>query len=193
MRKFLALGTFFLLPILTLSAGQYVGIHGGSDYPYHTDASRSGQKVGYHVGGTYGYDWGNQIRTELEVSYREAHKRTKYVVKDEQEESRDHQSTHSLSYMANVCYDISQLQVYNVTPYVGAGIGYAQNTDKSKLQKETTTNEMREHDDRFAWQILAGASYPIADKTSVSARYAFHVGHEHQKNHSFGIALIRSF
>lgn len=193
MKKLFALGTLFLLPIFSLSAGQYVGIHGGSDYLYHTKESNSGQKVGYKVGGVYGYDWGNNLRTEVELSYRHAERSTKYVENADKIESKEHKSNHSLALMANVIYDVNQLTWYDVSPYVGLGVGYSQNTQKAKLQSEKFTNEEKERDDRFAWQGIVGLKYPIAEKMTMAAQYNYFCASEHAKDHSFSLSLLRSF
>lgn len=193
MKKLFVGVTVFLAHCCSLSAGQYVGLHGGSDYGFRTDSGNSGQKVGYQIGGTYGYDWGNQIRTEIEMSYREGHKTNRYVVEDDKEKSKEHSSVHTLCYMLNACYDISQLTYLNVVPFAGVGVGYGQNTEKMKLQSEGKVSSVKEHDDRFAWQVIAGAKYPLTDKTELAAKYNYWCGHEHAKNHSFSLGLVRSF
>jgi opacity protein-like surface antigen len=173
--------------------GQYAAIDGGSDYLYRTNESNSGQKVGYKLGAHYGYDWGNNLRTELEFSYRHGDRKTKYVSKDDTIESKEHRSNHSISLMANCLYDINQLTWYDITPYFGAGVGYCQSTDKSKLQRADATNEEKERDDRFAWQGIAGLRYPLADKMTLAGQYNYFCPGEHSKDHSFALMLMRNF
>ena len=190
MKKFFL--SLICLP-LSLIAAQYVGINGGTDYPYRTNESNSGQKVGYKVGAMYGYDWGNNLRTEAELAYRHAERSTRYVEKEDRIESKEHRSNHSLALMVNAIYDINQLTWYNISPYVGVGIGYCQNTEKSKLQTEKYTNEEKERDDRFAWQGIVGFKYPFAEKMSLSAQYNYFCASEHAKHHGFSLIVIRSF
>lgn len=194
MKKILALSTIFILPYFALSGEQYVSLQAGADYPYRTDDSEHGQKVGYRLGGSYGYVFGNSIRGELELCYRDSSKRTSYVYSEGGDDQKTHISNHSMSYMANVCYDIGQLSTFSMTPYVGAGIGICSNTYDMRTKKgDVTINKDSGKDDRFAWQIIAGAKYRVAEKTDVAIEYKYFVGAYHAKNHSISAALVRSF
>src|SRR6266404_48084 len=174
MKKFI-FTALLSLPIF-LSASQYAGFHAGTDYRNQTAASNSGQKVGCRVGGVYGYDFGNGIRSEAEVSYREGHKRTQYSdAGEDQLAYRRYDSHHSWSYMANLCYDVFQLQMWNLTPYFGAGVGYVQSVEHRKVKFVNETNSEKRRDSGFAYQALAGIKYPVADKMSLSAQYCYHI------------------
>lgn len=194
MKKTLSTIALFSLSLLPLTAEQYVTLQAGPDYCYRTDNNERGQKVGYKIGGSYGYKFENGVRLDVELSYRDGNKRTQYVYVEGGDDSKTHVSNHSMSYLANVSYDIGSLQTYGVTPYVGIGIGLCSNTYKLKTKTGAiTTNEDQGKDDRFAWQLIAGAKYPVGEKLALAAEYKYFVGAYHSKNHSFSAALVRSF
>lgn len=192
---------FFLAPLFlfqTLTADQYVSMHAGTDYAHRTDENDRGQKVGYGVGGAYGYKFDSGVRLEAELSYRDGHKRTvyEYVAQDAEgdQDLKTHVSNHSLSYMANLAYDVGSLMTYGITPYVGAGVGLCSNTYELKTQKgDNTINRDHGKDDRFAYQLIGGLKYPIAERLDLAAEYKYFVGQYHAKNHSFSAALVKSF
>ena len=187
---FLALATFPMI----LTAGQYAGIHAGTDYRNQTATSNSGQKVGCRAGAVYGYDFDNGIRTEAEISYREGHKRTQYS--DDGEDQlifRRYDSHHSWSYMANLCYDISQLQMWSLTPYFGIGAGYVQSVEHRKTKYDVVSHTEKRRDHGFAYQAIAGLKYPIADQVNMTAQYCYHIPGPHTKNHSVTVGLVKAF
>lgn len=175
-------------------AGQYVGFHWGTDYGFKTDISKPGQKVGFIVGGVYGHDIADQFRAEFEVAYREGHKRTIYKDKAvDQLISKSYESKHSWSYMLNVLYDVNQLAMYNLTPYIGAGMGYGHNTTELKIKYDSHVDEEKRRDTDFAWQVIGGVSYPISDMVKSRVQYTYHRGQQHTINHSASVQLVRSF
>ena len=183
-----------ILATATASATQYFGIHAGTSHKELTNESDSGLKVGMRAGAKYGYVFDSGLRGELELSYRVNHFKTRYaVVAEDQLSNKAYRSMHSWSYMANVLYDVKQLTVMSVTPYVGAGIGYAQNTEKLKLKATDLTHEIKERDNRFAWQAIVGAKYPINETLSAGLEYNYFCGQSHAKDHSMSMTLVRSF
>ena len=66
--------------------------------------------------------------------------------------------------MANAWYDFDMGSSF--TPYVGGGIGYADNELTHGLQANGTGGD-------FAWQLGAGVNYKIGDKTSVGVGYRY--------------------
>lgn len=60
-----------------------------------------------------------------------------------------------------------------VQPYVGLGVGYA----RHDLGRFTITNESSRIDghtsDGFAWKAILGATYPLGDRLSLDAAYAY--------------------
>ena len=182
------------LTFSTLAAGQYAGIKGGTDFRHQTNQSDHGQKMGFGAGLLYGYDLANGIRAEAEISYREGHKRTEYVDAGEDQLAYDrHDSHHSWAYMANLLYDVSQLQLWSLTPYFGAGVGYVQAVDHRKVKTLNETHSEKRRDSGFAYQALAGIKYPIADQLTMSVQYCYHIPGSHVKNHSVTVGLAKAF
>lgn len=194
MKKFLAILAFFSLASIQLMAGQYVGIVAGTNHALQTNINDSGNKIGYKVGCNYGWKFDSGFRVEGEMAYRENHHRTKYsLVGNEHLQSRVYRSSHSISYMANVIYDMPQLGYANFTPYLGGGVGFCSACLKSKWKFDDRSDEFKERDSRFAYQGIVGVRYPITETLDLGAEYKYFCGKEHGKDHSVGITLVRSF
>jgi opacity protein-like surface antigen len=190
MKKLFFLGCLFISS--AAFAGQYVGVNAGTDYCYHTDDVR-GQKVGYQLGAVYGYKFENGLRSEIEMTYRDGQKVKKYVFSDGDDQST-HSCSYSMAYMVNAVYDVVQLRLMEVTPYIGVGLGLSQNTEDLKVKKgKEVINRDKSHDDRFAYQAIVGGKYALNEKLDVAGQYTYHIGRAHAKNHAFGMHLIRSF
>ena len=181
------------LPMI-LSAGQYAGVKAGTDYKHKTDIATSGQNVGCQFGASYGYDFANGVRSEIEVAFRNGQKRTKYTDKTlDIIESKQFDSSHSWSYMTNLIYDVSQLQICNLTPYFGVGVGYVQSVEHRKIKFDHESNSEKRRDSGFAYQGIAGIKYPIAEKLSMDMQYCYHIPGPHTKNHSVTVGIVRAF
>jgi opacity protein-like surface antigen len=112
-----------------------------------------------------------------------------------------HLHTHTLSYMGNLLCD---LDCYPFKPYAGVGIGYVYThglpTFDTTILAETTIDslsqapELEKHDqDSFAWQIIAGVSYPLLSCLDIGIEYRYFQAKEEMENHSFGLALRTAF
>jgi opacity protein-like surface antigen len=66
--------------------------------------------------------------------------------------------------MANAWYDFDMGS--NFTPYIGGGVGYADNELKHGLLADGSGGD-------FAWQLGAGVNYKIGDKTSIGLGYRY--------------------
>jgi outer membrane autotransporter protein len=66
--------------------------------------------------------------------------------------------------MANAWYDFDMGNDF--TPYIGGGVGYADNELKHGLLANGTGGD-------FAWQLGAGVNYKIGDKTSIGLGYRY--------------------
>ncbi len=73
----------------------------------------------------------------------------------------------SQSIMLNAYYDINTGT--KLTPYVGAGFGYANVEGKLSIEGESDSVD----DNNFAWQIGAGSSYALNEKILLDAGYRY--------------------
>ena len=191
--KLITLAALCVLSITPLSAAQYTSVSLGSNDVCLTNEDHS-PKIGYHSGMSYGYKFENGMRAELEVSFSKCNFKTKYNMKSEDEvESKEYRSFHSWSYMANTIYDVVQLNFRDVVPYFGVGVGYADNTEKSKIKSDFETSQDKYHDSRFAYQVILGAKCAINADYETALQYNFLSGQSHAKTHNIGLYLIRNF
>jgi opacity protein-like surface antigen len=73
-------------------------------------------------------------------------------------------SVRTFTLMANAWYDVDMGS--NFKPYVGGGVGYADNEVKHGLVFNGSGGD-------FAWQLGAGVNYQISEKTSVGLGYRY--------------------
>jgi opacity protein-like surface antigen len=144
-------------------------------------------KTGFVFGGNWGVDWGT-FRTELETAYRTqksgktAHLKTSYSVNGYAFDGTTYSSTSrdetvpanlrlsAWSLMANAWYDFHGVLPYNITPYVGGGIGgalvkIAGNLDHIKLNEKNSFV--------FAYQFGAGMSVPVSQSMKMFLDYRY--------------------
>lgn len=153
-------------------------------------------KTGFVLGGNAGVEWGNGLRTELELAFRQhnskkrAHLKTHfhsmyrtlttsgeggapYITTITSDHSRNSDVASNIrlrawSLMANAWYDFDL--GLPVTPYVGGGIGLAQ----VKISGDLDGARLWEKNDSvFAWQVGAGASMPISDSAKLFVDYRY--------------------
>lgn len=192
MKKLIAIAMLTMCPLMA-PAVQYVGINAGTNHLVQTNKS-TGPKTGMHLGGKYGYMFESGVRCEAEMIYRKNDYQTVYTIIDkDQVGSKEHNSSHSWSYMANVIYDIFALRTSDLVPYFGAGVGYCQNTEKNKIKYNDITKEDKLKDNRIAYQLIGGAKYKINDEYTAGAEYHYFVGKSHAKEHSVHVTVMRAF
>jgi outer membrane autotransporter protein len=46
---------------------------------------------------------------------------------------------------------------------------------------------------QFAWQLMAGFSYPIFRNAEIALEYKYHQGGSHFYNHAIGVGLVYKF
>lgn len=125
----------------------------------NTDRLTSNAGIGFGLAG--GYQMSNNIRAELEFSYR-------YNGADTFVNGGTTQlggSITSFAFMANGFYDFD---LGKWVPYLGAGIGLA--VVSAELD-DGGTNLMDANDAAFAWQIAAGTGYKLTSKFTLSLDY----------------------
>ncbi len=128
---------------------------------------------GWLVDGQVGYAFGNGLRTELEVGYRQADidGTTNPYGNAALGASGDYGV---LNTMVNVYYDMPINWV--VTPYVGVGVGYAHiwaDGLRTASSSTTTVNAADSDSGEFAYQAIGGVSYDICPRWQASVDYRY--------------------
>lgn len=193
MKRLLTL-IFATISLTPICATQYFGLDLGTNQSILTNQSDKGLKMGVRSGVKYGYIFDSGIRAEAEVTYRQNHFKTVYnIIDKDQIGSKEYKTNHSWSYMLNVMYDIVQLNMSQIVPYIGVGIGYCANTEKNKVKYDEKSQEDKMKEDRFSYQGIIGCKYPIQNDLATGIEYRYFTGKSHQKDHSVGLFVIRGF
>lgn len=193
MRLF-ALTTVCFLLAAPVCATQYVGVKFGTHDVHITNNDEHNPKIGFKTGLKYGYAMENGVRTELEVDFAKNEYKTDYSVNtNESISSKKYRSFKSWSYMANIVYDFAKLQLYEVTPFLGVGVGYCETTEKHKVKFPDATYHNKERDGVFAYQGIVGLKYLVNAEYSTTIEYKYFCGQSHMKAHSVGVSLLRNF
>jgi len=167
--------------------GFYVGGFGAANFIQNTRKHHHNRtRTGYAAGGAVGYRWCNGWRAEFEVGYRNnSLKRHRYAIDGRRHGSRQF---HTWDYMANVYYDVPLC--WMATPYVGAGIGYANSRFNHRRGGRDYHHSHSNKRRGFAWQVIAGVSYPIWECTDIAVEYRLFKGRVKDiYNHSIGARL----
>ena len=169
-------------------SGLYIGAGGGGNFMQDERnksirfpngatipaSSRVGFQTGFVGVGSLGYGFGNGLRVELEGNYRynrpdsfrNAGPGTRSVGGREQKYGP----------MANVLFDLDIGSPY-VFPYVGAGAGYSYVARRLRVATADGTVESQGGtDNSFAYQAIAGLSFPIPPVVglSLTAEYRYY-------------------
>lgn len=171
-RKILIASAAFVsvFPMLALAQDRGFYIGGGAGYVFQNDSDLRGTGSNFSVefDGGYaamiqgGYQYGNGIRTEAELTWR--HNNANNI------NSIDAQGDNmSWAMMLNALYDIETGTP--LTPYVGAGIGFTW----INVDKVTSPGTLMVDDDNtaFAVQGILGASYKMDPQYSFFADYRY--------------------
>lgn len=152
----------------------------GNPYPIPGEGSfDDGElKGGFSIGGGVGYQITPYLRTDVTADYwfkSEFTGTTSGFQNGQAVTSIDRSEMSALLLMANAYADLGTY--YGVTPYVGAGIGGAH------IKWGTLSNEIpelgiyEEHEGaegwRFAYSLMAGASYCLTDSLDLDIGYRF--------------------
>jgi len=167
-------------------SGLYIGAGGGGNFMQDernksirlgNAVTPTGSRVGFDAGvvavGSLGYGFGNGVRVELEGNYRynrpssfQAGPGTRSVGGREQKYGP----------MANVLFDLDVGSPY-VFPYIGAGAGYSYVARRLRVATADGTVESQGGtDNSFAYQAIAGLSFPIPPVVglSLTAEYRYY-------------------
>jgi len=149
--------------------GFYFAVGGGLNHVSDDRVKSSGTvnnsieyNNGYAAQGAIGYKYTNGLRSEVELSYRK---------NDVDDIAGARTSGHNdvTSAMVNVLYDFDITDSFDT--YVGAGAGVA-HVDYDRVRTAAGT-QLDDSDTTPAVQLIAGASYPIADATEAFVDYKY--------------------
>lgn len=171
------------------NANYYAKMFFGANF-LQNSKNRSTYHTGYVIAGSLGYCWRDGLRVEGEYAFRKNDIR-KIHFAGQGSSTHGHFKTSSL--MANVFWDMPLLSwgyyLWEIQPFIGAGIGY----DSQKMHSSNSRIFFNQKWHHFAWQLMAGLSYPIYCNTNVSLEYKFHQGGSHFYNHALGVGVVYKF
>lgn len=157
----------------------YAGGFGGANFindRRHDDAKFK-FNTGYVAGGFIGYKTCEGFRLEGEISYR--HNKIKEIeIADFEISTKGHLD--QWSYMVNAIYDMNigswdACGCWSIVPFVGVGIGY--DNQKFKINEiEEESVFVKDKENGFAWQLMAGLLFPVSDCWEIGVEYRFHKG-----------------
>lgn len=130
----------------------------------------------WSVGGGIGYQITNYLRTDLTVDYwakSDFTGSTTGVCLGVPCVSADSTAYQALLVLANAYVDLGTY--HGITPYVGAGIGgaYMMWDDLRNTVGGVTTVHAGASNWRFAWALMAGASYCLTDRLELDVGYRY--------------------
>ncbi|MCX8134920.1 MAG: OmpA family protein [Roseococcus sp.] len=176
LKKALLAATVLSLPVAAQAqpvSGLYVGAGVGANYrenvtsdiPATLGADRVHTRWGWAAVASIGWGFGNGIRAELEGNYRNnSIDRMRLGAVSGNPAGG---TVHQYGLMGNAFYDLALGDVLglgvSVTPYVGAGIGYAWNDYRKVIGRTSPTNRVMidGNDGRFAYQGIAGVAFGL--------------------------------
>lgn len=153
-------------PYVGLSAG--VAIMSDSTMTDNTGASaKLSYNPGYALSGVAGYEFGNGLRLEGEVDYRQASLDKVSVAGLTANISSD---VWSVGMMANAYYDIKNSSP--ITPYIGGGIGFANvNVGDGTISGVKVWNKA--DDTVFAYQVAVGVGFDVTKQLTLDLGYKY--------------------
>ena len=113
---------------------------------------------GFLAGGAVGYNFTNNIAAELAWDYITNDTTATF---SDGTRSTDGDFSSSIFFL-NGFYKFDPVSNTKIRPYLGAGIGYVEEIDMDLKIGPSETSYSSDGD--FAYQIMAGASYPITDR-----------------------------
>lgn len=172
--------------------GWYMNGLGGANFVHHYGLhhARVERKTGFLVGGALGYKFLStspiDCRLEGEIAYRQNEFDNIKI-----EGKKVGLSGHSnfMTYMVNGYLDLN-LNFTPITPYIGAGLGFADIWGKVKA---ADGGHGKLDTSGFVYQFMAGATYPICHKVDLGVEYRYLSGRKHTTDHSVCLNLKRYF
>lgn len=186
--------------------GYYLGGFGGANFiqtnkKNHGHSHKNTYKTGYDVGGFIGYRWCEGLRLEGEISYRNNQRKNNRSSSDDNDfQSSRNRHLETIAYMANglyeidlSCWDCCGCDNWEITPYLGGGIGFCQQKhEHHRFDSDGSSSRSKKWKSGFAWQLIAGAAYEISPCADLALEYRFFNGHE-KKIYSHSVNLAAKY
>ncbi|MGH6718340.1 MAG: OmpA family protein [Alphaproteobacteria bacterium] len=157
------------LPAVAQDQGWYIGMGAGATFPNNSDVNGGGTSTdidfdtGWTIAGTLGYAYGNGIRTEIELGYREND------IDQLSGLANGLGDSDAFNAMVNFLYDLRNQTDF--TPYIGVGAGYLD------LSLDNVTpiggGVLDDSDGLFAYQGIAGVTYALNDQIGIFVDYRY--------------------
>lgn len=141
-------------------------LHRNGNHLSFKDGVRYGVALGYQFESFLGYR--DAFRGELEFAY---HRNNVKHSISENVSIDVNGNIHAYTLMGNIYYDFKTAG--NFTPYVGAGIGYANMHARFKDSQPSVygTNNLIHSSESWVWQVMGGVSMPITDCIDLAVEY----------------------
>ncbi len=156
-------------------AGLYIAGAAGVNFMQNVTLSESGEgsgtakfrQPGFTGLGSIGWGFGNGLRLEVEGNYRNN------TINSIGAEGSGGGRVNTYGIMANAFYDFNGISPF-VVPYVGGGVGYGWRQAQN-IHLNYDDDHWNGSNGNFAWQLMAGAAFPIAavPGLSLTAEYRF--------------------
>ena len=131
----------------------YAGVNGGAAIPSGNFAGPM-FNTGFNLGGFAGYRFNENMRADLSIDYiRNAFS--------------DLTSAHAnqVAVLANAYYDITQVNMAGLVPYVGAGLGW--------VHASWSISGASLSQNAFGWQLATGVNYNFSPNMGLGLGYRF--------------------
>lgn len=132
----------------------YAGMNGGVSMARGSDFARS-LNTGFNVGGFMGYRFNENMRVDGSFDY------IRHGYNADSLSPSGHINNYLL--MANAYYDVTQVNMSGITPYVGAGMGWLHGSDSN----------LSNSNNAFAWQLATGVNYDFSSNMALGVGYRF--------------------
>ena len=137
----------------------YAGVNGGAAIPSGNGSSAF--NTGFNLGGFAGYRFNENMRADLSVDYiRNALSKDFLSANDA---SSGH--TNQVAVLANAYYDITQVNMAGLVPYVGAGLGW--------VHVSASQDGVSGSQNAFGWQLATGVNYNFSPNMGLGLGYRF--------------------
>lgn len=174
---------------MAATEGPFIGIMGGVNWTGDEDISGTGVGInrtidtdkGWAVLPSIGYRYGNGLRTELELGYRQND------VDGVSGSTFSSGEINAKSVMLNLLYDVNMNG--RVSPYFGGGVGYARVEYDNVRPVGAVTANVDDEDNVFAYQGIAGISYWVSDAVELAAEYRYFATQDPDMRTSAGVSV----